>query len=358
MRRLSSFIQENGWVLFAGALMGLLGSLLAYLGNPPKTGICVSCFLENAAGALGLHQNVRMQYIRPELLGFVLGSFGLAVVAREFRPRWRGEGLSLIFMGMLLSIGSAIFIGCPIKMLLRLAGGDLTAIAGAVGLPIGVWGGLKLLRLNNPISESDRQVPGSYLIAGGMIAIALLLTVLAFIPGTLLKSQAGGGSLHARPEISLIAGLFLGAVCQRSRFCITGSIRDAMLTRSFWPAAGVITALLGAMILNVFTDQFSLGYYDQPGAHLEWVWSIIGMILVGIVSVYVGGCPFRQIVKAGEGDLDALSVVVGMVIGAALVQTWDFGASSSGVPASGRVAVLLGMTAVLALGLSWKESST
>jgi len=179
--------------------------------------------------------------------------------------------------------------------------------------------------------------------------------VLAFIPGTLLASKAGGGSFHARADVSLIAGIALGAICQRSRFCITGSLRDAMLTRTFWPAIGVTAALLGALILNVFTDQLSVGYYDQPGAHLEWIWSATGMILVGIVSVYVGGCPFRQIVRAGEGDLDALTVVAGMVLGAAVVQNWNLGASSAGVPANGRVAVLLGMAAVLGLAFSWKE---
>ena len=79
------------------------------------------------------------------------------------------------------------------------------------------------------------------------------------------------------------------------------------------------------------------------------------MGLVGLVAVLAGGCPFRQIIKAGEGDLDAVTVTAGMVIGAALVQTWGLGATAAGVPPGGKVAVLLGMAAILSLGLPRRE---
>jgi hypothetical protein len=54
--------------IVTGALLGLGGVLLAYLGNPVNSGICVSCFMENVAGALQLHGDLRMSYIRPELI--------------------------------------------------------------------------------------------------------------------------------------------------------------------------------------------------------------------------------------------------------------------------------------------------
>lgn len=75
------------------------------------------------------------------------------------------------------------------------------------------------------------------------------------------------------------------------------------------------------------------------------------MALVGLAAIFAGGCPFRQLVKAGEGDLDAVAVTVGMVAGAAVIQSWGLGASAAGVPAAGKVAVLLGLAAVLSLGL-------
>ena len=57
-------------------------------------------------------------------------------------------------MGAFLIIGCSVFIGCPIKMVIRVSAGDLSAIAGVTGLVAGVWIGLKFLdngfRLGEP----------------------------------------------------------------------------------------------------------------------------------------------------------------------------------------------------------------
>ncbi|WP_243689336.1 hypothetical protein [Geotalea toluenoxydans] len=74
------------WIIVVtGALMGTFGVLLSVWGNPENSGICVSCFMENSVGALGFHDNSRMQYLRPELVGFVLGAMVSAAAFREFR---------------------------------------------------------------------------------------------------------------------------------------------------------------------------------------------------------------------------------------------------------------------------------
>jgi hypothetical protein len=259
-------------------------------------------------------------------------------------------------MGFLMAVGSAVFIGCPIKAVLRLAAGDFTAWPGFIGLIIGVWVGIRLLATGE-LTLGQRSQTAPTVIPLGLVAGVVTLAVLAFWPGFLAQSVSGGGSLHAPAEVSLGAGLVLGVACQRSRFCITGSIRDFLLTRSFWPIAALGAALMGAFAANGFTGQLSVGYHNQPGSHLEWVWSFVGMGLVGLVAVLAGGCPFRQIIKAGEGDLDAVTVVVGMVIGAALIQNWDLGATAAGVPPGGKVAVLLGMATILSLGLARREES-
>jgi hypothetical protein len=351
-------LREHGWAIGAGALLGVLGSLLAYFGNPPNTGVCISCFLENAAGSLGLHANPRMQYLRPELLGFFLGSFAMAAATREFRPRWRHGGLGPLGLGFFMVLGSAVFIGCPIKALLRLAAGDLTSVPAFAGLAAGVWAGLRVLeRTGSGLEAAPRTRSAPILLPLGAVAAVLALAALLFVPGALFESRTGGASLRAPTGLSLGAGLTLGALCQRSRFCVTGSVRDFLLTRSLWPAAALGAALLGAAGLDAFTGQFRLGYHDQPGAHLEWVWSGLGMALVGLAAVLAGGCPFRQIVKAGEGDLDAVTVGVGMVLGSALIQNWGLGATSAGVPPAGKVATLLGLAALLSLGLRTREET-
>ncbi len=344
---------EQKWEIAAGVLMGATGSLLVLLGNPANTGICVSCFMENSVGALGLHPDERMRYMRPELLGFFLGSFIIAVGSKEFRPRAGSSGISGFGLGLMMIVGSAVFLGCPIKALLRLAAGDMTAVAGVAGLIAGVWAGLKTLATSDPGFEGTTQ-KSSEPVAYGIALLVTVLAALVFVPGVYLVSRGGGGSLHAPAVISLAAGIGLGVLCQRSRFCITGSIRDLLLTRRGSMGLGLAGAFLTAVVLNVFTGQFNPGYVDQPGAHLEWLWNFAGLGLVGWSAVVAGGCPFRQIIKAGEGDLDAATICAGMILGAVLVKTWGIGATSAGVPPQAKAAVLVGLAALLALSLRRK----
>ena len=79
------------------------------------------------------------------------------------------------------------------------------------------------------------------------------------------------------------------------------------------------------------------------------------MGLVGWLAVVIGGCPFRQLVKAGEGDADAGLVVIGMFIGSALVQSWGIAATTAGVPLVGKVAVLVGFVFIIASNLMLRE---
>jgi uncharacterized membrane protein YedE/YeeE len=75
------------------------------------------------------------------------------------------------------------------------------------------------------------------------------------------------------------------------------------------------------------------------------------MALTGWAAILAGGCPFRQIIKAGEGDLDAWTVCLGMVAGAVLVQNWYLGGSSAGVPPQGKAAILAGFAILSSFGL-------
>ena len=79
------------------------------------------------------------------------------------------------------------------------------------------------------------------------------------------------------------------------------------------------------------------------------------MLLVGWISVLLGGCPFRQLIKAGEGDSDAGLVVIGMLLGGGLVQAWGLTATAAGVPFYGKIAVVIGFIFLLANSLLWRE---
>ncbi len=341
-------------VIAAGVALGALGVMLSVWGNPENSGICVSCFIENSAGALGFHDNPRMQYLRPELIGFVLGALLSAGAFREFSSRGGSAPLPRLFSGIFLIVGCAVFIGCPIKLFLRVTAGDFTALAGVLGLVGGVWIGLQGLARGVHLGRYGEARGGSGLLVPGFFGLLLLLLLAR--PGFVIFSGRGSAAQHAPWLIALGAGLALGALAQRSRFCITGSIRDTLLmgrrSSLLW---GLLAFVITGVAFNIATGRFNPGLYGQPGAHLEHLWSFLGMALVGWISVLIGGCPFRQLVKAGEGDADAGLVVIGMFIGGALVQSWGIAATAAGVSLYGKAAVLLGFVFVLGGCLGFRE---
>ncbi|HEY5973448.1 MAG TPA: YedE family putative selenium transporter [Geobacteraceae bacterium] len=341
--------------LLSGLLVGICGVLLSVLGNPENSGICVSCFIENSAGALGLHANERLQYLRPELLGFLLGAFIMATTSGEFRSRGGGAPLVRLFTGMFLIVGCATFIGCPIKLLLRLTAGDLTAVPGLLGLIGGV-------RLGIYGFANGVELPGSRLQgvrgAGLLLPASFVFLLVLFVtkPQFLAFGSSGSSAQHAPWLVALGIGLLLGAVAQRSRFCITGGLRDLFLMGLRSPLSlGLIVCAGGALLASLATGRFQLGLTGQPGAHNEYLWSFLGMGLVGWLSALAGGCPFRQLVKAGEGDTDSGLAVIGMFLGGAVVQAWDLTATTAGVPVSGRIAVLVGLFFVAAVSLACRQ---
>ena len=86
-----SFIKRYGLLIGTGLAVGAAAVLLTYLGNPANMGFCIACFLRDIAGALnfqraGFDAEVGtgiVQYIRPEIIGLVLGSTAIAMVKKE-----------------------------------------------------------------------------------------------------------------------------------------------------------------------------------------------------------------------------------------------------------------------------------
>ena len=66
--------------------------LLTAFGNPANMGFCIACFLRDITGALGMHGADKVQYVRPEIVGLVLGAFIMVVGL----PRVSGQGVALL----------------------------------------------------------------------------------------------------------------------------------------------------------------------------------------------------------------------------------------------------------------------
>jgi uncharacterized protein len=348
--------------ILTGAVIGISGVMLSFWGNPANTGFCISCFMENIAGSLGLHGNERMQYVRPEIIGFVIGSFLMSVLRKEFRATGGSSALLRYLVGIILIIGCSVFIGCPIKMIYRLAAGDLTALIGAGGLAAGVYLGLKFLEGGFSLGR-----PGELPMANALLMPALmilLITALVWKPVFISISTKGSGAQYAPAILSLVAGLGIGALGQRTGFCITGGISRFFLwgPREFTAcpkttglAAGMGAFFLFALVASLLTGQFSFGWYGQPSSNDSHLWNFLGMLVVGFGSVLIRGCPFRQLISAGQGDTDAGAAVLGMLTGAALVQNWGLGGNAAGTPLEGKVAVLFSLCFLIIVGLLYRK---
>ena len=342
-------------IIIVGAIIGIVAALLQYFGNPANMGICVACFERDIAGALGLHRADVVQYLRPEIMGFVLGAFIAAIFAGEYKPRGGSSPLIRFFLGMFAMTGALIFLGCPWRALLRLAGGDGNAILGLLGLGTGIFIGILFLKKGFSLGRSYSQAKASgWIMPGLMIGLFFLLIFkVSFAEGgPIFFSAKGPGSMHAPIIISLIAGLAICALAQRSRFCTMGALRDVMLTRDFHLISGVLALLVFAFATNLILGQFNAGFEGQPVAHTNHLWNFLGMSLSGLAFALAGGCPGRQLFLSGEGDADAGVFVLGMIVGAGISHTFAMASSPKGVAAFGPIAVIVGLIFCLIIGFT------
>jgi len=185
-----------------------------------------------------------------------------------------------------------------------------------------------------------------------VLFLLLIFNVQFAESGPIFFSVEGPGSKHAPIVVSIVAGLVIGTIAQRSRFCTMGAFRDVMLTRDFHLISGVAALLVFAFLANLIFGQFNPGFEGQPIAHTNYVWNFVGMTLSGLAFALAGGCPGRQLFLSGEGDLDAGVFVLGMIIGAAFAHNFSLASSPKGVAAFGPIAVVIGLVFCLIIGFT------
>jgi uncharacterized protein len=368
--RLTRFFASRWGIILAGAVIGILAPLLQKLGNPPNMGICVACFERDIAGALGLHRAAVVQYIRPEIIGFVLGALIAALAFREFKARAGSAPIVRFVLGMFAMIGALAFLGCPWRALLRLAGGDLNAILGLAGLAVGIYIGVLFLKSGYSLGRAGKTYTAvGWIMPAMMLGLLLLLVfgVKVSETGALFRSESGPGSMAAPIIISLVFGLLIGFLAQRTRFCTMGSIRDLFLIRDTHLVSGLIALVVVAFVMNLIFGQVTFGFAAQPVAHSSHLWNFLGMVLAGLAFALAGGCPGRQLFLSGEGDGDAAVFVLGMIVGAGLAHNFTLAGGPDsmvegvlkvgGVTTAGMVAVVLGIAVCLIIGFTMREKA-
>ena len=334
-------MKKHFMVALTGAFIGIAAVVLVKFGNPGNMGFCIACFLRDIAGTLKLHNAAVVQYMRPEVIGLIVGAFAIALIKKEFKPRGGSAPFTRFVLGFFVMIGALMFLGCPLRMFLRLGAGDLNAVFGLVGFIIGIAIGVVFLNKNFSLSRAYPQSGQEGMLAP-IVMIVFFILLVAF-PAVLAFSEKGPGSMHAPIALALGIGLVGGALAQRSRLCTAGGIRDAIMLKDFHLLTGSIAILVAVLIGTLVTGQFKLGLAGQAVAHTDGLWNALGMVLVGWASVLLGGCPLRQLILTGEGNTDSAVTVVGLIAGAAFAHNFGLASSGKGPTSAGMIAVVIGL---------------
>jgi len=119
----------------------------------------------------------------------------------------------------------------------------------------------------------------------------------------------------------LVLGIVLGAVGQATRFCVRGAIADWAGARQPGRLLGWLLAVAVAAV--AVQALIALGAFDARrtlawSSSLPWLSYTLGGLIFGFGMMLGGGCPQRNLVKSGSGDLRAL-VTLGVTAVAALM---------------------------------------
>ena len=352
----AGFVKRNWLVILTGIVTGAAAVILSALGNPKNMGFCIACFERDIAGALMLQRAGAadmsstgiVQYFRPEIVGLVLGAMGISLIKKEWKPQGGSSPFTRFMLGMLVMIGALVFLGCPLRMVIRIGGGDLNALVGLLGFIVGIIIGTIPLRFGFSLNRAYKQkaVEGLFFPVLLVILLVLSLTTTLFA-----KSEKGPGSQYAPWFASLLIAIVVGALCQRSRLCMAGGIRDVVMFKDFHLVYGFIAIIVTVLIGNLIRGNGALkfSFAEQPIAHTEWIYNFLGMALVGWGSVLLGGCPLRQLILAGEGNSDSAITVFGFIAGAAISHNFGLASSGDGIGKGPVLWVLIAGFIILAL---------
>lgn len=119
--------------------------------------------------------------------------------------------------------------------------------------------------------------------------------------------------------LAFVLGLGLGWIVQRSHFCTMGAISDCVLMRDAtrlrqWALALAVSILgLGCMVLAGWLSPLD-SIYASP--RFPWLSFLLGGLMFGAGMVLASGCPTKNLVRLGAGNLKAFVVLLVMGLSA------------------------------------------
>lgn len=121
---------------------------------------------------------------------------------------------------------------------------------------------------------------------------------------------------------AFLFGSVVGLLVQRSRFCNTAALRDAMLFRTYRNTKALLVCM---MILTLgFTAFITVG--EGHTMHFDvGLNQVLGLFLFGIGMVLAGACTVSTWVKAGEGNVGAIWALLFTFVGMFLFSlVWSY----------------------------------
>jgi len=123
---------------------------------------------------------------------------------------------------------------------------------------------------------------------------------------------------------SLLIGLVLGYLGQRSRMCFIGGIRDFILVRDTALLKGLLAFGVTAWVAFPLARLVAGAPLDSPAAAdaVTVALTIAAGFGVGYVSTLANGCPLRQHVLAAQGVTSSMTYLAGFFAGAVAFHLW------------------------------------
>jgi uncharacterized protein len=285
--------------------------------------------------ALGF--NIQADLLPPHLysgsvlnLGLLFGGMTTALLSREFavRPAPLKELMKGALGGVLMGSGAVLAFGCNIGGFFSALSALSASGAGMMaGLLIGAFIGTRyLIRENAKVIATGRLPFPSTCEAAPRPAPRSRAFKLQPVTGALMLAAVFAlgffyhGFGHARLSIFLYFGLALGAVLQRSRFCLVNAFREPFMsgksdhTRA--AALALIFSMIGFAILKA-TDLKDASEWVFPSF---WLGALFGGVLFGTGMVLAGGCGAGSIWRAGEGHVKLWVAVLFFAVSASMMR--------------------------------------
>lgn len=115
-----------------------------------------------------------------------------------------------------------------------------------------------------------------------------------------------------------VIGMSLGAVVQRSRFCLVAAVSNLTLMRDYRQLhaflAAVAVGTLGTLLLDL-GGWAPIAQSSYRSANLDWLGAGLGGLAFGFGAILAGGCAGRTLVRAAEGNLGSLIALLGFALG-------------------------------------------